>query len=319
MTQRLTAIHASHLAVPSTTGADDIRARSASTIIDLEAAAAPPPPRSAHEHPSRPRFGWRDALVEGLGLLLLATCRSLYCVISQSIIWLVSKYFYNHPDAWRVTAAHWSVFSTFGDLCCILSLGLALSEPGKNFLFTLMYHSDAAPRSPIREDIRVALLRYLPRIVLAAVIGRAVACFLVYGTWGSPPCTLVLNRLSDASALYSLAIWPVFYAIGDVTVYLSAFLPRVMEVTPPKHARLIAAAIVVLCWSCQAAVLPLYTSDVNFTVFRIMSAMPLSACLTALFLQERRVLPITLAYALYLTACAACSIALASYDWRVPY
>ena len=278
-----------------------------------------------------------DLALDAAGVLLLAVCRPLYCVLTQYMLWVVSWHYFHSVDAWRTTAAHWPLWCGVGDLSSVMSLGLALREPGRSFIASLLYPPEGAPRAPLLRELTAAAF-YFPLLCTAAGGGAAGASLIVYGTFLAPS-SLGLSRLGDRAGLYSLAVWPTLFAVADVCVFCSLLLGRAEELvselwrpgattTPrrqrgrwwwPGVPRASAVGIVLLAWCLHAATLPLYMSDRSFTAYRTLAGVPLFATLVALYLRDRSLVPLIASYGCLLSICAAASIAAGRYDWRVPY
>jgi membrane protease YdiL (CAAX protease family) len=91
---------------------------------------------------------------------------------------------------------------------------------------------------------------------------------------------------------YSVAFWPLVWAMTEETTYLGYILPRLARRTGHRWP---SVAIVSLAWAVQHVALPLLP-DRRYLLARVLSALPITATTTAQFVLLGQLPPLMVAH-----------------------
>ncbi len=214
-------------------------------------------------------------------LILLA--RLVVALLAQALVALVFLLL-GHANPWQEAAGWWMVYGTLIDLGCFTLLIWLTRKEGIHLLDLLN-----AQREGIVRDVLlgiVYLLALIPAVVVSSVITN-----IVYGAQLPPQVAVV--HLPFWAAIYSVVVWPIFWALAEELTYLGYAFPR-LEFQVGKSWQV--ALIVAFFWAFQHIAMPLIF-DWTYLVYRAVTALLVVATTVVLYLLgKRRIVPLVVAH-----------------------
>ncbi|MCU1505130.1 MAG: hypothetical protein JWP05_99 [Microbacteriaceae bacterium] len=241
-------------------------------------------------------FNAHGALRTWWPVLLFLPARGVLSLLSQSITCLILVAAGN-PRAWEASYGWWTVYGTFTDVCCIILLVVLLRREGLG-----LRDAFGITRANSWQQLRAAPI-YLV-VVFPAVAASSLITLPFYGPGAVPPQVASIH-LPPWAAAYSIAIWPIVWAITEELVYLGFILPRLEVAFGNRWA---AAAVTVFFWTGQHLVIP-FIPDPSYLVSRWLGALMITGAMTVTFLLlRRRLLAATVVHWLSDAATAAAAV-----------
>ena len=188
-----------------------------------------------------------------------------------------------HPTHWLAAAPWWIVYGTLIDVGCLVLLARLTRNEGIRLSDLISFQ-----RQRLGRDLLLSV-GFVFLFVVLAFLGGMIFAPLIYGATPAPEPMMPLPLLG---ALYSVLIWPIFWAIAEQMTYQSYSLPRI-EVLSGR--RCLAVFIVAFGWAIQHSALPLLP-DWRWALYRFGSSLLIAIVLPILYLRIRRLLPFILAH-----------------------
>lgn len=188
------------------------------------------------------------------------------------------------PRPWQAAGGWWTVYGTAIDAASLVCLAILARREGTDPAGLIPDEGSGAINDLKNGLIAAAALA--PAFGIAGIIQRAV------GGDGPPP-QIDAIRVPRWATAYSVLVWPAIWGITEELTYLGYALPRLEQLT---HSTPIAATVVAIAWAAQHLSLP-FIPGRRYLVSRVLTALPATAGMTALFLLNgRRLRPLMLAH-----------------------
>lgn len=213
--------------------------------------------------------------------LAVVFARLFFALIGQGLIALL---FFSSASSPYLAAGKWlPVYGILIDLGCFLLLTRLAGKEGLRFWDLLHFDSQHIGRDIVRG------LLYILWVFPLAMVGILGFSLLLYGT---PQAPTVYSPLPTWAAIYSLVVFPVFWALLEQSTYQGYALPRLEGALRSPG---LAVSLVAFGWGLQHIALP-YTGDLRFMLFRFLSFLPLAAVMALIYLRTRRLIPFIVAH-----------------------
>jgi membrane protease YdiL (CAAX protease family) len=191
-------------------------------------------------------------------VLLFLPARLVFAFLAQA---LVAGLFAlrGDSDPLRTAAAWWPVYSTLTDVLCLITLAWLVRREGLRIADLLGVKGRPALRQLLW--IPVYLLATAPGAILANLVTRA-----YYGA-DLPPMLTVVD-LPPLGVAYSIAVWPLIWAITEELVYLGYLMPRLEAMTGKTW---LAIVLVIFFWGLQHLAIP-FLADGTYLFSRVLAS-----------------------------------------------
>ena len=213
--------------------------------------------------------------------LAIVFTRLVLALVAQSLVALV--FFHAESFPYLAAGKWWPVYGILIDLGCFFLVTWRASQEGLGFRDLINFDSHRLGKDLLRG------LLYILWVFPLAMVGILGFGMLFYGS-SQPPS--VYSPLPVWSAIYSLVVFPVIWAIMEQCTYQGFALPRLEGSL--KNTSL-AVVIVAFGWGIQHIALPL-TFDPRFMFYRFLSFLPLAVVMTLVYLRTRRLVPFIVAH-----------------------
>jgi len=232
---------------------------------------------------SRPALQDREArhLLPWSGPLLMLFARSAFAIAAQGLVAAVYAA-QGSASAWKEAEAWLPVYGTLIDIGCLALLWRLTRREGITLLDLV-----GPDRQRLGHDILLGLV-LIPACLLFIYGGVAISGWLIYGRVGGPQFGEPLPLIAT---LYAVSIWPLIWGFTEQMTYNGYLVPRFQVLSGGT----LAVAVVAFSWSFQHAFMPL-TFDPDFMLHRLLSSMPNSLFMIAVYLRLRRLLPLAIAH-----------------------
>ncbi|MES0489197.1 MAG: CPBP family intramembrane glutamic endopeptidase [Leptospirales bacterium] len=214
--------------------------------------------------------------------LILVFARLIFAVLAQALVAGIFM-LQGHATPWEAAAPWWPVYGTLLDIGCLVLLVRLARKEGIR-LFDLV----SFQRQKLRRDLLLGV-GFLVLLTILGVIGSIITGLLVYG---STPAPAIVVPLPLWGGLYSLLIWPIFWAIAEQMTYVGYALPR-LEILSGKA--WLAVIIVTFGWALQHSALPLMW-DWHWAVYRFGATLLIGFAISIMYFRIRRLLPLIIVH-----------------------
>ncbi len=219
----------------------------------------------------------KDKKIKLWWVILILPLRFALAFAAQGLTSLIFLALEN-PTPWQAAGEWWIVYGTVIDLGCLLAVYLATRKEGIRLWDLLSFD-----KSKLKKDLLLSLLFYA--IVVAVSFGSIVAMgFIVYGVFPAPTS---ITKLPLGGLIYSLSIFPIFWAIAEQITYNGYLFPRLEAFTKSTWK---AYLIVVPFFMIQHIALPL-ALQIEPLIYGAFWTLPLVMVIVFLYTRTRRLLP----------------------------
>jgi len=233
--------------------------------------------------PSEIREAYRANRIPTLAPRLILLARLILALIVQALL-AVLLLLLGHANPWQEAAGWWMVYGTLIDLGCFALLIWLTRKEGIRPRDLLN-----AQRERILRDVLLGIVYFIA--LIPAVVVSSVITNIVYGAQLPPQVAVV--HLPVWAAIYSVVVWPIFWALAEELTYLGYAFPR-LEFQAGKT--WLVAFIVAFFWAFQHIAMPLIF-DWTYLVYRVVTAFLVVATTAVLYLLgKRRILPLVIAH-----------------------
>jgi membrane protease YdiL (CAAX protease family) len=207
-------------------------------------------------------------------VLLMVPARFVFSIVAQAttalVLWIAGD-----TTPWVSSAGWWTVYGTLTDILCLLALVWALRIEGRR-LRDLVVLGAGGLRAQFTA-IPLYLLALVP-----FVAGSALIAMPFYS--GAPPGQIAVIDLPVWATVFSVAVWPLVWAVTEQLFYLGYLLPRLERLTGRTW---LAVAIVVVAWGAQHLAIP-FIADGTYLLSRLLTALLVALGMTLVFVLLRR-------------------------------
>lgn len=214
-------------------------------------------------------------------VFLVLPARAVCALFAQALA-AVALWMAGDASPWESSAGWWTVYGSIADVLCLVLLAWALRREGLRLRDLV----------PVSGGSLGAQLKALPLYLVALVpfvAGSALIAIPFYQ--GAAPGQIAVIDLPLWATIYSVAVWPLLWAIAEQLFYLGYLLPRLEQLTGRRWA---AAAIVIAVWGAQHLVIP-FMADATYMLARLLTALVVAAGMTLVYLlQHRRLVTTTI-------------------------
>ena len=182
--------------------------------------------------------------------------------------------------AWRAAGAWWTVWGTLADLGSLGALAWLARREGTHLAVLGSLDRRRVGGGEVLRGLGAVL-------ALAPAVGASALVTRVFYRGALPPQVSLPRDLLAWATTYSVLVWPAVWGFAEETTYLGYALPRLEARTGHTWPSVGAVA---LAWALQHLALP-FLPDRRYLAARVLSALPVTAATTALYVVTGRRLP----------------------------